>query len=99
MYVYSESLFSAHWEKTQMFKIFPSGKIGGTKNALLFLLREKKSSHHSFNLGFLYELMKHKIRISGIVHLCFILLKLKFVFLFNEKYALFFFKTPKSFQN
>ena len=44
MYVYSESLFSAHWDKTQMFKIFPSGKIAGTKNALLFLLREKKSS-------------------------------------------------------
>ena len=65
-----------------------------------FFFCEKKNHHSfSFDLRFLYELMKLKVRVSGIVHLCFILFKLKFVFLFNKKYALFFFKTPKSFQN
>ena len=63
--------YTIHWDKTQILKKFPSDKINGTKNALLFLSRA--ATHHSFtfNLPFLYEL-KHKFRLSktvlGIFH-------------------------------
>ena len=58
--------YTVHWDKTQIFKKFPSGKRNGTKNNLLFLSRAP--AHHSFilNLWFLYE-VKPKLRLSNCV--------------------------------
>ena len=56
--------YNIHWDKTQIFKKFPSDTINGTKNALFFLFRAP--THHSFNLWFLYEL-KHKVCFSKTV--------------------------------
>ena len=66
----------------QMLKNFPSDKISGSENALLFL--SQAPIHRSFtsNLWFLYEL-KHKVRLSktvcGIFHF-------RFRFVFTKVY-------------
>ena len=44
------------WDKTQMFKKFPSGKINNTKNELFFLLRARKHQAFTFNSPFSYKL-------------------------------------------
>ena len=55
--------YTIHWDKTQISKNFPSGKINCTKNIPFFLLRAP--AHHSFifNRRFLNEL-KHKVHVS-----------------------------------
>ena len=56
-----------HWNKTQIFRKFPSDKICSTKMRFFFLLRAP--THHSFifNLWFLWEL-KHKVCLSKTVY-------------------------------
>ena len=49
-----------------MLKILPSGKISGTKNALLFLSQGPTHYSCTFNMQFLYE-QKYKIRLSKTV--------------------------------
>ena len=49
-----------------MLKILPSGKISGTKNALLFLSQGPTYHSFTFNMRFLYE-QKYKIRLSKTV--------------------------------
>ena len=49
-----------------MLKTFPSDKINGAKNSLLFLLRAPTHHSFTFNLRFLYEL-KYKVRLSKTV--------------------------------
>ena len=75
--------YTMHWSKTQMLKKFPSEKINGTKNAILFSLASSKSSQFYFNLRFLHEL-SHKAR--------FVSFLLNFIFLFNKVHGLFGFK-------
>ena len=82
--------YTIHWDKIQMLKKFPSGKIKSTKNALFFLPRAPTHQSSFFILRFLYEL-KDKVRISkivcGIFHfrsrLVFILV-FKFMFFFQQ---------------
>ena len=79
-----------------MLKEFPSDKINGTKNALLFLSRTPTHHSFTFSLRFLYEL-KHKVQLSKIV--CGILhFQCRFVFIkvyifVQQNYGLFEFKT------
>ena len=62
--------YTIHWDKTQLLKKFPLGKISGAK---IPSFSSRAPSHHcfSFNLWFLHEL-KHKVRLSktvcGIFH-------------------------------
>ena len=58
--------YITHWDKTQMLKKFPSDKINGTENALLFLLPAPTHRSLTFNLRFLHE-KKPKIHLSKIV--------------------------------
>ena len=78
---------TAHWDKTQIFKKFPSHEINGTKNALFFLLRTPTHHSFTFNLRLSYEL-EHKVRLSKTVLTFsifdFVSLLLKFIFLFNK---------------
>ena len=71
--------YTIHWDKTQMSKKFPSGKINGAKNVLFFLLRPPTHHSFTFNFWFLYWL-KHKMCLSktvcGIFHFRF-----RFVFI------------------
>ena len=46
-----------------MLKEFPSDKINGTKNALIYLLQAPTHHSFTFNLQFLYELNR-KVRLS-----------------------------------
>ena len=57
--------YAIHWDKTQLLKKFPLGKISGAKIPSFF---SRAPSHHcfSFNLWFLHEL-KHKVRLSKTV--------------------------------
>ena len=63
-----------------MLKKFPSDKINGTKNAVIFYLRAPNHHNFTFNLQFLYDL-KHKVCLSKNVceifdfRLCFIFIK------------------------
>ena len=41
--------YTIHWDRTQMSKKFPLGKINVTNNALFFLSRP--STHHSFTFN------------------------------------------------
>ena len=50
-----------------MLKKFPSGKINGTKNALFFLSQTPTHHTFTFNLRFLYGLMRHKVCRSKIL--------------------------------
>ena len=54
-----------HWDKTQMLKKFPSGRISGTKTTLFFLSRAPTRHSFTFDLRFLHEL-KYKV---GLLHL------------------------------
>ena len=62
-----------------MLRTFPSNKINGTKNTLIFLSRAPAHHGFTFNLRFLYE-QKHKVRLPkslcGIFHFRF-----RFVFI------------------
>ena len=90
--------YTINWDKTQISKKIPRGKINGTKNAPFFLSWAPTHYSFTFNLWFLYE-MKHKVRLSetvcGIFHFrfCSIFIKLKFIFLFNKMQGHFEFKT------
>ena len=50
-----------------MLKKFPSDKINGRKNALFFLSRAPTHDSFTFIQPFLYELRKHKVRLSKTV--------------------------------
>ena len=50
-----------------MLKIFSSDKINGTKNTLFFLSRAPTYHSFTFSLQFLYEFMKHKVRLPKTV--------------------------------
>ena len=81
--------YTIHWDKTQIFKNFPSDKINGAKNALFFLLQAPTHYSFTFNLWFLYEL-KHKVRLSktvcGIFHFWFRFVFIK-VYIFVQQNA------------
>ena len=49
-----------------MLKKFPSDKVDGTKNALIFLSQAPTQHRFTFNLQILYE-MKHKVSLSKTV--------------------------------
>ena len=72
-----------------MLKKFPSDKINGTKNALLFLSQGPAHHNFTFNLRFLYEL-KHKVHlfktVCGIFHLRFRFVFIK-VYIFDQQNA------------
>ena len=51
--------YTVHWDKTQMLKKFPSGKIIVARNALFFYSWAPTHYSLTFNLRFLYEL-KHE---------------------------------------
>ena len=63
--------YTIHWDKTQMLKKFPSGKVNGANNALFFLSQAPTRYSFTFNLRLLHGL-KHKVRLSkpvcGIFH-------------------------------
>ena len=87
--------YTIHWDKTQIFKKFPSNKINGAKNALFIL--PWAPTHHSFtfNLRFLFwstrfVSLKLCVRFSIFDWVSFLL---KFIFLFNKMHVLFDFKT------
>ena len=72
-----------------MLKKFPSEKINGTKNDLLFLSRALSDHSFIFNLRVLYEL-KHKVclykTVSGIFHIQFRSVFIK-VYIFAQQNA------------
>ena len=72
-----------------MLEKFPSDKINGTNNVLLFLSRAPTHHSFTFNLLFLHEL-KHNVHLSktvcGIFHFqfCFVFIK---VYIFLQQNA------------
>ena len=76
-YVYSESMFKIHCDKTEMLKKFPLDKISLQNMPSLF--------HEPKNLWFSYEL-KHKVRLSKTVCGRFRLVFIK-VFIFVQQNA------------
>ena len=80
-YVYSESMFKIHCDKTEMLQKFPLDKISLQNMPSLF--------HEPKNLWFLYEL-KHKVRLSktvcGLFHFRFRLVFVNF-FIFVQQNA------------
>ena len=71
--------YTIHWDKIQILKKFPSGKISVTKNILFFFVNFNSSQIY-FNSRFLYEL-KHKVCLSknvcGIFHFWFCVVFIK----------------------
>ena len=59
--------YTIYWDKTQMLKKFPSEKVSGTKNAMLFLSRAPTRHNFTFNSQFLFEL-KYKVCLSKILY-------------------------------
>ena len=89
--------FTILWDKTQMFKKFPSGKINNTKNELFFLLRAPNYQAFTFNSPFSYKLWSTSF-VSLKVGMGFSILDsvsflLEFIFLLNKKHGLFDFTT------
>ena len=77
MYILKVYLIHYTLRQNTMLKKFPSEKIKGTKNALLFLLQAPTHHSFTFDLRFLYEL-KHEVRLSKTVCAIF---RFRFVFI------------------
>ena len=81
--------YTMHWDKTQMLRKIPSGKISGTKNSTFFRLQAPSYHSFTFNFRFLYEL-KYKVRLSrtvcGIFHFRFRFVFIK-VYIFIQQNA------------
>ena len=82
MYILKVIQYITHCDKTQILKTFPSDKINGPKNALIFLSRAPAHHSFTFNLRLLYEL-KHKVCLSKTVTEIF---HFRFLFVFFKVY-------------
>ena len=92
---YTIHYYTRHWDKTQILKKFPSGKINVTKNALFSFVRSTWSQFYFQQFLYWAEAKGSLAKtVCGIFHFRF-----RLVFLFIKKHGLFDCKRHNSFQN
>ena len=92
----SESVFTIHWDKTQILKKFRSDKINSTKKCPLFFWKLQRITvlllMYDSSMSWSSRFVSPKLCVGFFIFDSVAFL-LKFIFLFNKMHGLFYFKT------